>query len=192
MTYLFLTYTYHKGVTIWCDRCVKLIDFHTFNNIVIYTKTLKCTSLDKWWFSFCKLNFNRQKILRTFPKHKVYKKKERKQKKEKPIIPQPKQLSCPAIFLSPLCKHWKNLPFALPNLVDYCTSCHQSTMRPLSVTNQKKKKKEPTRFHTKICMWKFVVVLFITAPNRKLQLPFSNAWINILRSILSGKCYSAI
>lgn len=41
-------------------------------------------------------------------------------------------------------------------------------------------------------MWKFIEVLFIIVPNGKLQMPFMNGWLNILRSILTETCYSAI
>lgn len=64
MTYLFLTYTHHKGVTIWCDRCVKLIDFGTFNNIFIY-KNITMYIFRYMVGFFCQLNFNRQKKKKT-------------------------------------------------------------------------------------------------------------------------------
>lgn len=60
---------------------------------------------------------------------------------------------------------------------------------PLNITIQKQTK---TSFHAKIYIWKFIAILFIIAPNGKLQLPFMNVWLNILRSVLTENCYSEI
>lgn len=65
---------------------------------------------------------------------------------------------------------------------------HKYNILPLNITIQKQTK---TSFYAYIYE-NFIAVLFIIAPNGKLQLPFMNVWLNILRSILTKKCYSEI